>query len=164
MPPQVQTTLLQPSVLSILTLHLGQVLRRASVLASSSIWRSSIPFSFFDSSHVNGRCEVNLQRRQLVFSHSGFRQRNSLSTVIGGQIAAKSQNGHLDRFFTSASRRSACCWMRSSASNDFASRNLSFCSRLNGAVQSAPAIQISSCREFPISLFALFSAHSKQKK
>lgn len=107
--PHRHFSLLQPSSLTIANPHWGHLRIKAAVIASSTVWRTSRPRSFFASSQVWGICVSCLQRRQLTFSQSEFRQVNSLFCSTGGQIALKSQNGHSSRPSMLAFAISSCC-------------------------------------------------------
>ena len=138
-----QMTLLQPSSFKIRTWHFPQVLIKASVLASSITRRSDTPVSFLNSSQDRGMWVLALQRRHDTSSHIGLWHRNSRSSSIGGQIAAKSQKGHVLRFFSSAIRISSCCCRRSSFSIVFSSRKRDLSCREKLALQPLPSMHCS---------------------
>lgn len=157
-------TLLQPSSFRMRTLHFPHVLIKASVRASSITRRSETPFSFLNSSQDRGVCVLALQSRQDTSSHCGLWHRNSRSSSIGGQIAAKSQKGHVARFWRSAMRISSCCCMRSNFSIVLRSRNRTRSDREKVALHPLPSMHRSSYRELPISVLAFCRAQSRQKK
>lgn len=144
-------------------LHLLQLRIRAAVIASSTMCRTVSFSSFLFSSQLNGTWLNLRHNRQLVFRHFGCRQRNSLSSSIGGQSCLKSQNGHSSRSSPAISRSFICC-MCSSRSNDTSPRHCWRCMRVKVPPQSGSAKQTGRHRELPISVSTYCLTQGLQKK
>ena len=141
-----------------------QVRIRADDIASSTTCLIVRLPSFLASSQLNGTWVSFWHSLQLVFSHLGFKQRNSLSTSMGGHSALKSQNGHSLRKSNPAAARSSCCCRCSRRSKDLVPRKSRSCLRVKVPPHAVSAKQTGRHFDWPISPSTYVLAHFLQKK